>query len=244
MSFRHHDDTPRQASYRDRFDDVERSDVNNGHIVRKAVGGQQVFAVWGECHLPDALTNKQVFLYRVGLGVDHCHAVCRAKGNERCRVIIGKADADGLDALGTQTLNAESDRVCDYMFYRIDNTDRATELRGDPDFRAVVPELGDAGPGTDQNAGHHLTGGEVKEVRHVGGLRRVNDRVAVGADRHALRFNTGWDLVDHFSCCYVDDGDEVVVLVRHVEWIAGGVEGKGFGVRTRGQIADHLQGFR
>ena len=61
--------------------------VDHRHVVADAVGGVEPLAVGRESHVPDALADQQVFLHLVGLGIDHRHAVGRARARRRrsCR---------------------------------------------------------------------------------------------------------------------------------------------------------------
>ena len=130
------------------------------------------------------------------------------------------------------------------MLHRIDHADRAAKLGRDPDLGSVVPEHGTTRPRIDQHACHHLARRVVEEMRHVGGLGRVDDRLAVRANRHALGLDAGRYLRDHLARGHVDHRHHVVVLVRHIERIAGDVQGEGFGIGARRQIADDAQRLR
>ena len=64
-------------------------DIDHRDVVGKPIGGQQVFLVRRECHLPDALADQQQLLHLVCLRVDHRDAVGRAQRHECGRVIAG-----------------------------------------------------------------------------------------------------------------------------------------------------------
>src|SRR5262245_3052117 len=67
--------TPGQLADLDALDDLESGDVDDRHVVRHAVGGQKIFFVGRECHLPDPLPDQKVFLDLVRLRVDYGDAI-------------------------------------------------------------------------------------------------------------------------------------------------------------------------
>ena len=68
----------------------------------------------------------------------------------------------------------------------IDDADRSADLGGDPKLRAVLLELREARARIDEHVGDDPARVGVDEVRHVGGFGRVDQGLAVGADRHAF----------------------------------------------------------
>jgi hypothetical protein len=81
------------------------------------------------------------------------------------------------------------------------------------------------------------------KVRHVRGFGGVHEHLAVGAQSHALRLDSDFDFAEPGPPRDVDDRDGVVVLVRHVEDVAGGVRDEQFGVGAwRQRIDDPVAG--
>src|SRR5262249_50911123 len=64
-------DTPRKLADLDRLDDPEICDVDDGDVVRYAVGRQKIFFVGGKRHVPDALAHEKIFLDLVRRTVDN-----------------------------------------------------------------------------------------------------------------------------------------------------------------------------
>src|SRR5215510_12561103 len=68
-------DTPRKLADLDRLDDPKICDVDDGDVVRHAIGGQKIFFVRRKRHVPDALTHEKIFLDLVRRAVDHGNAI-------------------------------------------------------------------------------------------------------------------------------------------------------------------------
>src|SRR5262249_58949082 len=77
-------DTPRKFADLDRLGDLEICYVDDGDVVRHAVGRQKIFFVRGERHVPDALAHEKVFLNLMRRGVDHSDAIGRTGCPESC----------------------------------------------------------------------------------------------------------------------------------------------------------------
>ncbi len=235
-------DAPGQFADLDGLGDLLRGDIDHGHIVRDTVGDQQVFFVGCEGHVPDPLANQQVFADLMGGGIDHGDPVGRPECHERRLAVFGDADADRLDRLAPHPGNREADLGFDRAFLRIDDGDRAADFRGDPKLGIVALELGEPRPRVDQHIADDLARGGVDEVRHVGGLGRIDQKLAVRADRHAFRLDPDLHVADARAFGDVDDGHGVVVLVGDIEGLAGGVLHEQLGIRAGGQGVDHLPG--
>ena len=91
------------------FTTFSRRDVDDRNIVGQPVGGQQVFFVRGERHLPDPLPDQQVFFHRSGLRIDHRDAVGRPERDERQAVVLSETNPHRLDRLVAQALDVEMD---------------------------------------------------------------------------------------------------------------------------------------
>ena len=70
---------------------------------------------------------------------------------------------------------------------RIDHADGAADLRRHPELRAVLLELGKARTGIDEHVGDDLARARVDEMRHVRRFGRVDEDLAVRADRPCPR---------------------------------------------------------
>ncbi|MGY4326546.1 hypothetical protein ACVWWG_000960 [Bradyrhizobium sp. LB7.2] len=121
----------------------------------------------------------------------------------------------------------------------VDDRHGAADLRGHPQFGSVVLEFGKARPRVDQNVGDDLARRGVDEMRHVGRLGRVDQRLAVRADGHALGLDANLDVAKARALLEVDHGHRVVVLVGDIEDLAGGILGEQFGVGSGGQAVHH-----
>ncbi len=67
------------------------------------------FSSGREIHVPDPLADQKIFDDLVGGGVDDCDTVGRTERDERGLVVLGDADADGLDRFAAQARNIEGD---------------------------------------------------------------------------------------------------------------------------------------
>src|SRR5262245_65375031 len=92
-------DTPRKLADLDRLGDLEICYVDDGDVVRNAVGRQKIFFVRGKRHVPDALAHEKIFLNLMRRGVDHSDAIGRTECHESCLAVLGDADYDRLDGL-------------------------------------------------------------------------------------------------------------------------------------------------
>ena len=99
------------------------------------------------------------------------------------------------------------------------------------------------GRGVDQHIGDDLARRGIDEMRHVGGLGRIDQDLAIRADRHAFGFDADLDVAKPGPLLDIDDGDGVVVLVGDIENFAGGILGKQLGIGAGGQGVHHLQGL-
>ena len=79
-------------------------------------------------------------------------------------------------------------------------------------------------------------------MRHVGGFGRVDQDLAVRADRHALGFDADLNVAEARALLEIDDRHRVVVLVGDIENLAGGILGEQFGIGAGGQGVHHLSG--
>src|SRR5262249_4243874 len=82
-----------------RLDELEFCDVDDGDVVRHAVGRQKIFFVRGKRHVPDALAHEKIFLNLMCCTVDHGNAVGRTECHESGLAVSRDADSDGLDGL-------------------------------------------------------------------------------------------------------------------------------------------------
>src|SRR5262249_12342048 len=84
-------DAPRKLANLDRLDDPEICDVDDGDVVRYAVGRQKIFFVGGKRHVPHALAHEKIFLDLVGRAVDHGDAIGGGGGHESGLAVPGGA---------------------------------------------------------------------------------------------------------------------------------------------------------
>ena len=105
---------------------------------------------------------------------------------------------------------------------------------------AVGGELGVARARPDQNVVDHLVSLGVDEMRHVRGLRRGDQDLAVGTYAHALGLDPDRHLGHHLPVLEVDRRHQRVVLVGDVDRAARGMDVDLLGIRARRQIADDL----
>src|SRR5262249_55531814 len=121
-------DTPGKLADLDRLDDLEICDVDDGDVVRYAVGREKIFFVRGKRHMPDALAHEKIFLDLVRRTVDHGNAVGRTERHEACLAVPGDADPDRLDGLLAQSRNIEGDLLLHLVFDRIDDAHGAADF--------------------------------------------------------------------------------------------------------------------
>src|SRR5437667_12560354 len=82
MSLLRNCDTPRKFADLDRLDDPEICNVDDGDVVRYAIGRQEIFFVRGKRHVPDALAHEKIFLDLTRRTVDHRDAIGRTERYE------------------------------------------------------------------------------------------------------------------------------------------------------------------
>src|SRR6516164_7602635 len=68
-------DTPRKLADLDRLGDLEICHVDDGDVVRHAVGRQKIFFVRRKRHVPDELAHEKIFLDLLRRTVNHGYAV-------------------------------------------------------------------------------------------------------------------------------------------------------------------------
>ena len=78
-------------------------------------------------------------------------------------------------------------------------------------------------------------------MRHVGGLRGIDQHFTIGAKPHAFRLNTNRHVRDDRALFNIDDGDKVVVFVGDIKRLAVWMQDQKFRIWTRGQCFDELK---
>src|ERR1700730_11188923 len=116
-------DAPRQLAHLNRLDDLEAPDVDNGNVVRYAVGGQKIFLVGGERHVPDALADEEIFLHLMCCAIDNGDAIGWTQRHEGGLAVPGDADPDRLDGFLPQSRYVEGDLLRHLVLHRIDDAD-------------------------------------------------------------------------------------------------------------------------
>src|SRR5215471_1280080 len=114
-------DTPRKLADLDRLDDPQIRDVDDGDVIRYAVGRQKIFFVGGKRHVPHALAHEKIFLDLVGRAVDHGDAIGGAERYESGLAVPGDADPDRLDGYLPQPRYIEGDLLLHLVFHRVDD---------------------------------------------------------------------------------------------------------------------------
>src|SRR5215831_9014589 len=114
-------DTPRKLANLNRLDDPEICDVDDGDVVRYAVGRQKIFFVGGKRHVPHALAHEKIFLDLVGRAVDHGDAIGGAERYESGLAVPGDADPDRLDGFLPQPRYIEGDLLLHLVFRGVDD---------------------------------------------------------------------------------------------------------------------------
>src|SRR6516225_4695877 len=213
-------DTPRKLADLDRLGDLEICHVDDGDVVRHAVGRQKIFFVWGKRHVPDALAHEKKFLNLMCCTVDHGNAVGRTECHESCLAVSGDADSDGLDGLLPQPWYIERDLLLHLMFRRVDDAYRSTDFGRNPDLGGVALELREPGPRIDQHVGDDPARLGVDEMRHIGRLRCSDEDLTVRTETHAFWLDAHLYLAERNAPLQVDDRDRVVVLIGHIEDLA------------------------
>src|SRR5262249_12257282 len=131
-------DTPRKLADLDRLDDLKICDVDDGDVVRDAIGGEKIFFVRGKRHVPDALGHEKIFLDLVRRTVDHGNAVGRTECHEASLAVPGDADPDRLNGLLPQPWYIERDLLFHLVFHRVDDAYRSTDFGRNPDLGGVA----------------------------------------------------------------------------------------------------------
>src|SRR5947208_548416 len=129
MSLLRNCDTPRKLADLDGLNNPEICNVDDGDIVRYAIGRHKIFFVRGKRHVPDALAHKKIFLNLICCTVDHGDAVGRTKRHEPCLAIPGDADSNRLDGFLPQSRNIEGDPLLHLVLYGVDDTHCSTDFR-------------------------------------------------------------------------------------------------------------------
>src|SRR5215468_241878 len=114
-------DTPRKLADLNRLDDLEICDVDDGDVVRYAVGREKIFFVRGKRHVPDALAYEKIFLDLVRRAVDYGDAIGRAERHESGLAVPGDADPDRLDGFLPQPRDIEGDLLLHLVFRGVDD---------------------------------------------------------------------------------------------------------------------------
>src|SRR5947207_13736531 len=102
-------DTPRKLADLDRLGDLEICHIDDGDVVRYAVGREKIFFVRGKRHVPDALAHEKIFLDLVRRSIDHGNAIGRTERYESCLAVPRDADPDRLNGLLAQSRDIEGD---------------------------------------------------------------------------------------------------------------------------------------
>src|SRR5215471_17572902 len=121
-------DTPGKLAHLDRLDDLEICNVDDGDVVRYAVGREKIFFVRGKRHMPDALAHEEIFLDLVRRTVDHGNAVGRTERHETCLAVPGNADPDRPNGLLAQPRNIEGNLLLHLVFRGIDDAHGAADF--------------------------------------------------------------------------------------------------------------------
>src|SRR5262245_61295400 len=114
-------DAPRKLADLDRLDDLKICDVDDGDVVRDAVGGEKIFFVRRKRHVPHALAHEKIFLDFVRRAVDHGDAIGWAERYESGLAVPGDADPDRLDGFLPQPRNIEGDLLLHLVFHGVDD---------------------------------------------------------------------------------------------------------------------------
>ena len=235
----------------DRFQHFELVDIDDGNIVRDAVGADQQLFVGSEGQLPHALADQKIVENFVSFSIDHSDAVGGAQGHEGLLSILGDADADRLDRFGAKTRNFKYYLLDDLKCLVVDDADSAADLGTDPHLRIVALEFGEARALVDQDIVDDFVARRIDKMGHVGGLGGVDQHLAIGTDPHALGLDADGNFAEHRFRRHVDDGDEIVVFIGDVECFAIGAQNQELGVGTGrkrayalvGRGVDHFDGI-
>src|SRR5262249_27381616 len=114
-------DSPGKLADLDRLDDLEICDVDDGDVIRYAVGREKILFVRGKRQVPDALAHEKIFLDLVRRTVDHGNAVGRTERYESGLAVPGDADPDRLDGFLPQPRYIEGDLLLHLVFRGVDD---------------------------------------------------------------------------------------------------------------------------
>src|SRR5438128_3732754 len=121
MSLLRNCDTPRKFADLDGLNNPEICNVDDGDIVRYAIGRQEIFFVRGKRHVPDALAHEKIFLDLMRRTVDHRDAIGRTERYESGLAVPGDADPDRLDGFLAQPRDIEGDLLLHLVFHGVDD---------------------------------------------------------------------------------------------------------------------------
>ena len=121
-------DTPRKLADLDRLGDLEICHVDDGDVVRYAVGREKIFLVRGKRHVPDALAHEKIFLHLVRRSIDYGNAIGRTERYESCLAVPGDADPDRLNGLLAQPRDIEGDLLLHLAFHGVDDAHGAADF--------------------------------------------------------------------------------------------------------------------
>ena len=170
--------------------------------------------------MPDALANKDVLFHFEGFRVDDGYTVGGPESHKRPLAVLGVAYAHRLDGVRGDALDLELDFSKLLAGGGVDDGDGSTDLRTDPDLRAVMGIFSDTGTGIDEDVVEDLVRLGVDEMRHVGRFRGVDQHLPVGAHSHALGLHADRYFGDNLVGLDIDYGDEIIVLVGDIKRIA------------------------
>src|SRR6266508_2310005 len=127
-------DTPRKFADLNRLDDPEICNVDDGDVVRYAIGRQEIFFVRGKRHVPDALAHEKIFLDLMRRTVDHGDAIGGTERYEPCLAVPGDADPDRLDGFLPQPRYIEGNLLLHFVFHGVDDAHGSTDFGRNPDL--------------------------------------------------------------------------------------------------------------
>src|SRR6516165_1917328 len=231
---------PWQLANLDAFDYLQIGHIDDRNVIRYSVGGQKIFLVRRKRSVPNALSNEKIFLHRMGFTINHSDAIGWAERHEPHPPVSGNADSHRLDSFLPQSRYLKRDLALYLVLGGIDDGYCSADFGGNPQLRAVTLELSKARARIDEHVRDDLARLRIDEMHHVGGCRSVDEDLSVGTHAHAFRLDSHLHIADAGAARQVDDGDGVVILVRHVEELAGWILREQLGIRTRGQIGHYL----
>src|SRR6516165_4907410 len=162
-------DTPRKLADLDRLDDLKICDVDDGDVVRHAIGGEKIFFVRRKRHVPDALAHEKIFLDLVRRAVDHGDAIGRAERYESGLAVPSDADPDRLDGFLPQSRNIEGDLLLHLVFHGVDDPYGSADFGGIRHLGGAALERRETGPRVDHHVGDDPARLRVDEMRDIAG---------------------------------------------------------------------------